>query len=340
MDRAAQEAKRTIAVLSPSYLAASFTQPEWGTAIASDPTGTGRKLVPVRVADCDPRGLLGLVVYLDLIGLEQDAARERLLIGVRERLKPSEAPPFPGVARAAEEAPAFPGSDVATGPPTTSAAAASATAPRTWVKVGDVIFEVDELDDAGERITLKGQIDAEAVRKLEGLRGRGFGTARVRFTSADRVADTDLGELRRTTRGGATETTVELTRAEAAGKNPLRAGTGGLSPDDLVEAGMRHFFLGEPLPSSLGMLEQMADPGLDRNALARAFALDDPACAEVVRLLVIEGLVGGGHAQAVTRCEVGAQEDGARRLAIEWLEPRIYENVEPRRRGIEGSWRG
>jgi hypothetical protein len=53
--------------------------------------------------------------------------------------------------------------------------------------------------------------------------------------------------------------------------NPLRAGTGGLSPDELVEAGMRHFFLGEPLPASLGMLKQMADPGLDHDTLARAY---------------------------------------------------------------------
>jgi hypothetical protein len=45
MDKAAQQAKRTIAVLSPSYLAASFPQPEWGSAFAGDPSGAERKLV-------------------------------------------------------------------------------------------------------------------------------------------------------------------------------------------------------------------------------------------------------------------------------------------------------
>src|SRR6266536_374613 len=68
MDKAARQAKRTIAVLSPNYLAAPFTQPEWASAFADDPTGAERKLVPVRVADCDPHGLLGQVVFLDLVG--------------------------------------------------------------------------------------------------------------------------------------------------------------------------------------------------------------------------------------------------------------------------------
>src|SRR5213592_4708698 len=61
MDRAAKQTKRTVAVLSPNYLAASFTQPEWGSAFAGDPTGVKRKVVPVRVVACDPLGLLGQV---------------------------------------------------------------------------------------------------------------------------------------------------------------------------------------------------------------------------------------------------------------------------------------
>ncbi len=55
MDRAAQQARRTIAVLSPSFLAAAYTQPEWGSAFADDPTGAERKLVPVRVAACSAK---------------------------------------------------------------------------------------------------------------------------------------------------------------------------------------------------------------------------------------------------------------------------------------------
>ncbi len=46
--------------------------------------------------------------------------------------------------------------------------------------------------------------------------------------------------------------------------------------------------------------------------MAQAFALEDPAAAEVVRLLVVEGLVGKGNAQAVTRCEVGRRQGDVR----------------------------
>lgn len=339
MDKAAQQASRTIAVLSRDYLAASFTQAEWASAFAGDPTGAARKLVPVRVAKCDVRGLLGQVVYLDLVGLEKDEARERLLVGVGERLKPSEAPAFPGAAHLGADSPAFPGDEDVPAPPSAARNAAPAGVGQTWVKIDDVIVAVDEVDDAGETITLRGSLDDDALRRLDALRNRGYGSARVRFVSASRVVDAELSRLRRTTRAGATETAIELTRAEPARGDALRAGAGGMSADDLVEAGIRNYFLGEPLPSSLGMLEHMADPGIDRDALAQAFVLDDPAAGEVVRLLVVEGLVGKGNAGAVTRVDVGPRRGDARAVVIEWVGPHVYSNRDPERRHIEGGWR-
>ena len=107
MDKAAQQASRTIAVLSRDYLAASFTQAEWASAFAGDPTGAKRNLVSVRVVECDVRGLLGQVVYLDLT-ISTSSRRECLLAGVGERLKPSEAPAFPGAAHLGADSPAFP----------------------------------------------------------------------------------------------------------------------------------------------------------------------------------------------------------------------------------------
>src|SRR5260221_6474534 len=54
MQRATQECERTIAILSEDYLAALFTQPEWASAFAKDPTGIQRSLLPIRVHDCNP----------------------------------------------------------------------------------------------------------------------------------------------------------------------------------------------------------------------------------------------------------------------------------------------
>ncbi len=111
MQRAATEAERTIAVLSPSYLEARFTQPEWAAAFARDPTGEQGTLLPVRVRECDLRGLLPQIIYIDLVGLDEAAAREALLAGVRrQRARPTAPPGFPGAApRSVPERPRFPG---------------------------------------------------------------------------------------------------------------------------------------------------------------------------------------------------------------------------------------
>jgi hypothetical protein len=77
MHRAASEAKRTIAVLSPAYLRAVFTTPEWAAAFADDSQGLRRRLVPVRIEACEPGGLLRTRVYIDVVGLDESGARAR-----------------------------------------------------------------------------------------------------------------------------------------------------------------------------------------------------------------------------------------------------------------------
>src|SRR5262245_22991516 len=68
MQEAAVDAQRTIAVLSPNYLTALYTQPEWAAAFAQDPTGEKGVLLPVRVRECELKGLLQSIVYIDLVG--------------------------------------------------------------------------------------------------------------------------------------------------------------------------------------------------------------------------------------------------------------------------------
>jgi hypothetical protein len=112
MQQAAAKSERTIAVLSSAYLQSGFTAAEWAVAFARDPTGTQGLLLPVRIHDCELRGLLPQIVYIDLVELEAEAARERLLAGVlRQRAKPTREPGFPGHSpRPGTESPLFPGS--------------------------------------------------------------------------------------------------------------------------------------------------------------------------------------------------------------------------------------
>jgi tetratricopeptide (TPR) repeat protein len=114
MQEAVQQAERTIAVLSTNYLEALYTYPEWQTAYQQDPRGEKAVLVPVRIQECKPPGLLGLISYIDLVGLDETAAHETLLDGVRQgRNKPPTAPLFPGTMNEAQrtvsQQPSFPG---------------------------------------------------------------------------------------------------------------------------------------------------------------------------------------------------------------------------------------
>ncbi|HVR97896.1 MAG TPA: TIR domain-containing protein [Thermoanaerobaculia bacterium] len=98
MDKASKTAGRTIAVLSPEYLDSHFGQMEWTAALAQK-----KELLPVRVREVEPSGLLAGIVYTDLVGLTPGAARGALLAAARkERPKPLTEPPYPG------EPPPFP----------------------------------------------------------------------------------------------------------------------------------------------------------------------------------------------------------------------------------------
>lgn len=106
MQQAATDTRQTVAVLSQHYLNAEYTQPEWADALRRDPQGNQRTLLPVRIDNCRPTGLLGSVIYVDLYGLEQDAARRGLLEALNARGKPDRAPAFPGGGTQRESEPA------------------------------------------------------------------------------------------------------------------------------------------------------------------------------------------------------------------------------------------
>ena len=91
----------TVAVLSEAYLRSAHGGAEWRAAYAEDPSGEDQRLVPVRVEVCEPTGLLRIRVYVDLVGLDEPAARKRLMAAfdtLGERAKPVTPPEFPRVA--------------------------------------------------------------------------------------------------------------------------------------------------------------------------------------------------------------------------------------------------
>lgn len=99
MQHALENSRATIALLSQNYLEASYTHSEWAAAFATDPNGKSRALIPVRIGQCELKGLYSTIIYADLLGKSEERARTTLLDALRKRAKPSVAPRFPGSMR-------------------------------------------------------------------------------------------------------------------------------------------------------------------------------------------------------------------------------------------------
>ena len=77
--------ERIVAVLSPDYLTLAFHEPEWAAYFARGPQRANkRRIVPVRVRECELTGLLAPIVYIGSARLndrrkrrESRAARRR-----------------------------------------------------------------------------------------------------------------------------------------------------------------------------------------------------------------------------------------------------------------------
>jgi hypothetical protein len=83
----------------------------------------------------------------------------------------------------------------------------------------------------------------------------------------------------------------------------------------------------------------MTDTDIDGDDLQLAFAQPNEVAEGIARLVVTEGLVGSGRAVRISVFALGPRVGGARRIEIEWVDPRVYTNVDPARRRIKGEWR-
>jgi tetratricopeptide (TPR) repeat protein len=108
MQQGVVEAVRTIAVLSPQYLESVYGQAEWLAAWGQDPEGKQRKLLVVRVQECERPGLLAGVVGVDLFGRGEGEAKAQLRRMISQaldgRAKPDQEPMFPDGHRTARRA--------------------------------------------------------------------------------------------------------------------------------------------------------------------------------------------------------------------------------------------
>lgn len=95
MDQALQQTRHIMPVLSPVYLRSPMAEAEWRPGFVDDPGGEARRLVPVRVEVCQPTGLLADRSWIDLVGLDEAAARAEFRDGIAAALRGSRRPDAP-----------------------------------------------------------------------------------------------------------------------------------------------------------------------------------------------------------------------------------------------------
>lgn len=91
MHSALRNSNQVILVLSQAYLDSRFSTEEWQSAWAS---ASGR-LLPIRIDDVSPSGLLGPIVYVDFVGCSETECLDRLARALAPKGRTSGSP-FPG----------------------------------------------------------------------------------------------------------------------------------------------------------------------------------------------------------------------------------------------------
>jgi tetratricopeptide (TPR) repeat protein len=74
MHEALSGGARVVALLSPEYLGSDHCQAEWMNAIAGDPLNRNGRLILLRVAECEPPGLLAGLAYCDVVPIRDNHA--------------------------------------------------------------------------------------------------------------------------------------------------------------------------------------------------------------------------------------------------------------------------
>jgi tetratricopeptide (TPR) repeat protein len=103
---ALKKSRYVVCLLSPAYLASRWCGEEWQSSLRKG------NLFPLRIAKCEPDGLLGPRAYLDLVGVPEASAKEQILAEIEKRegsaSRPQEKPAFPGAGLSSTHA-RFPG---------------------------------------------------------------------------------------------------------------------------------------------------------------------------------------------------------------------------------------
>jgi hypothetical protein len=211
-----------------------------------------------------------------------------------------------------------------------------------WVKLGDIAVRASNVRTSRGAVRVHARIyDRRVLSALETAAGQDSPYANpqdLRITYRDRSGTGRIQELT-ATNSSAAFTDVELSASfePATASFMSRVATSGMSADDITEALLRKALVGDPLPQALqqGWYQSMEDPWADLDGLPLA----EDSVNALARLLLVEALVGTGSAGSIHTFSLGPLRDDARTVRLTYTEPKVYSNVEPQLRSIEGKRR-
>lgn len=206
-----------------------------------------------------------------------------------------------------------------------------------WVKLGVVVFRADRVTDRGSQVRVEATVRDPAVAEaLAALRpGQWRRVEPVIFTdhTTSRPVHVEGVTMTRTTRSSHGFELDLTADTQPTTSFAMRPAVNGLHPDDVVEHGLRHALLGESLPAQLDRMEFLA-PSVSLDPVC---GLPPEVAVSVAQLLLVEGLVGQGHATRVS-VRLGPGRRGPQRIRVEWQPPAWAGPASPR--VIEGTLRG
>jgi Domain of unknown function (DUF4062) len=204
-----------------------------------------------------------------------------------------------------------------------------------WVKLGSVIFRASRVVDASDRMEVEAIVRDPVVReRLLSLRGDQWGRSQpVQFTDPFGSRPVTVSQVTATTTARSSQEfaiTLQADGRTSSGHPSQRMTVNTLSPDDVVEQGLRHRLLGEDLPAALDGFGFL----LPKVSLAPIHDLPPDIAGAVAHLLLAEALVGDGHATTV-QTRLGGGSRGGYRILVEW-QPPAWAGAAPASRRVEG----
>jgi hypothetical protein len=206
-----------------------------------------------------------------------------------------------------------------------------------WVKLGNLVFRATMVRLSKDSGRIEARLRPGPVLEgLEGLVDRHGGSRDRTLTVRERSFPVRISDVA-TKVESSTRTSVAIDFKLDDPPVPLASGftTMGVSytAEEIVALRLREQLFGEVRPG--GFFYYWCDFEIDASVLRRN-DLPEGTVVALIRLEVTEALLGRGYVGAIRRIDVSPLRPDGRRIVVEWRDRKVYTNVEPVMRSVEG----